>query len=164
MNTVLHSLAYGLDFLRTQVADVSPADMVRQPAGLPNHPAWVIGHLTLTCQQVAEVLGLPPWLAHHYAGRYGTGSRPVADPSAYEAKTEALAALADAQARLTDVVSTLDRRRLDEPFPDPAYAEAFPSIGHFLTQVLAGHTAYHVGQVGAWRKALGLPPLTRSFE
>jgi hypothetical protein len=27
----------------------------------------------------------------------------------------------------------------------------FPTIRHALTQVLAGHTAYHVGQVALWR-------------
>ncbi len=54
MKPVLHSFVYCLDFLREQVADVAAADMVAQPNGIMNHPAWVIGHLTYTCQIVGR--------------------------------------------------------------------------------------------------------------
>jgi hypothetical protein len=30
--------------------------------------------------------------------------------------------------------------------------------------VLVGHTASHVGQLIVWRRAMGLPPIGRSFE
>ena len=57
MKPVLHSFAYCLDFLREQVADVASADMVAQPNGIMNHPAWVIGHLTVTCQKLGGAIG-----------------------------------------------------------------------------------------------------------
>jgi hypothetical protein len=38
---VLHSFAYGLDFLREQLADVNAPDMVAQPNDIMNHPSWV---------------------------------------------------------------------------------------------------------------------------
>ena len=50
---VVHCFAYCLDFLMEQVADVSEADMVAQPDGILNHPAWVIGHLAHTCEMLA---------------------------------------------------------------------------------------------------------------
>ena len=53
MQPVLHSFAYTLDYLREQVADVPEADMVAQPHGITNHPAWVIGHLTCATQMLA---------------------------------------------------------------------------------------------------------------
>ena len=61
-------------------------------------------------------------------------------------------------------MSELDDVQLDAPFPDPSYHYVFPTIRHFLTQVLAGHTAYHIGQVNLWRKAMGLPRMGRAFE
>jgi hypothetical protein len=79
MKPVLHSFAYCLDFLREQVADVAAADMVAQPNGIMNHPAWVIGHLTYTCQQLGGAIGQPAWLPNDWAARFGTGSVPVAD-------------------------------------------------------------------------------------
>jgi hypothetical protein len=146
------------------VADVSDADIVAQPGGIANHPAWMIGHLTHTCQLLGGVLGVAEWLPENWAARFGAGSVPVPDPGAYETKAEALARLRDAQSRVTDAVERLDDSRLDEPFPDASYHDVFPTIRHAITQVLVGHTAMHVGQVTVWRRAMGLPPMKRAFE
>ncbi len=164
MEPVLHSFAYCLDFLREQVADVAASDMVAQPNGIMNHPAWVVGHLTVTCQLLGGVIGLSEWLPDDWTGRFGTGSVPVADASLYETKQNALAMLYDAQVRITQAVEGLDDAHLDELFPDESYREVFPTIRHALTQVLVGHTANHIGQLSVWRKAMGLPPMGRSFE
>ena len=164
MKPILHSFAYALGFLREQVAGVSETDMVKQPNGIRNHPAWVIGHLTVVCEAIGGAIGLPPWLPEEWATRFGTGSVPIADASAYDTKENALARLRDAQGRITRAVAELDESRLDEPFPDPAYHDVFPTIRHALTQILAGHPAFHVGQLSVWRKAMRLPPMPRTFE
>ena len=162
MKTVLHSFAYGLDYLREQVADVPGAHMVEQPAGVVNDPLWVIGHLTVVCQNIAGAIGTPPWLPDGFTRRFETGSVPVAD--LYETKETALARLADAQGRITRAVEGLNEAQLSQPFPDPSLLDVFPTIRHALTQILVGHTAYHVGQVSIWRKAMGLRAISRSFE
>ena len=164
MKPVLHSFAYCLEYLREQVADVAAPDMVAQPNGIMNHPAWVIGHLTHACQLLGVVIGLSPWLPNDWAKRFGTGSVPVADASLYETKKSLLAILGDARVRITKAVEGLDDSRLDEPFPDESYRDVFPTISHALTQVLVGHTANHIGQLSVWRTAMGLPPMGRSFE
>ncbi|WP_428939369.1 DinB family protein [Fontivita pretiosa] len=164
MNPTLHSFAYCLDFLRDQVADVSAADMVAHPKGIVNHPAWIIGHLTYVFEMLGGAIGLPPWLPQEWAGRYGPGSVPVTDSAAYPTKENFLAILHDAQSRLTRAVEALPEARMDEPFPDESYRDVFPTIRHALTQVLVGHTAYHIGQITVWRSAMGLPGLGRSFE
>ena len=164
MHPTLHSFAYALDYLRDQIADVPDADLSAQPHGIPNHPAWVIGHLTFTCQMLGGVIGLPEWLPPDWSKRFGTGSVPVADASAYATKADVLAMLRDAQSRITAAVEQLDDAELDAPFPDPAYRDVFPTVRHALTQVLVGHTSMHVGQLTVWRKAMRLPPMARPFE
>ena len=76
---ILHSFNYCLDFLHEQVADVAATDIVAQPNGIMNHPAWVIGHITYVSQMLGGVIGLPEWLPAEWANRFGTGSVPVAD-------------------------------------------------------------------------------------
>jgi hypothetical protein len=164
MRPVLHSFHYALEFLRELVADVPPIDMVAQPPGIANHPAWTIGHLTHSCELLAGVAGLPPWLPADWAGRFGTGSVPVADASMYEPKAEMLARLADAQERIMSAVAQLDHGQLNQPFPDESYRDVFPTVRHAFTQVMVGHTAMHVGQLIVWRRAMALPKLTRGFE
>jgi hypothetical protein len=164
MKPVLHSFAYCLEYLREQVAELAASDMVAQPNGIMNHPAWVIGHLTHACQLLGGVIGLPEWLPNDWAKRFGTGSVPVADQSLYETKEDALAILGEAHMRITRAVEGLDDSSLDEPFPDKSYHYVFPTIRHALTQVLVGHTANHIGQVSVWRRAMGLPSMGRSFE
>jgi hypothetical protein len=163
-NPVLHSFAYALDYLREQLADVAPADMVAQPAGILNHPAWTVGHLTHSCQLLAEVVGVAPWLPDDFAARFGTGSVPVPDIAHYEPKDKAMAILRDAQTRLTRAVEQLADAQLDQPFPDPSYRQVFPTVRHALTQVMVGHAAFHVGQVTVWRRGMGLPRMGRAFE
>ena len=164
MKPVLHSFAYSLDYLREQVAEIAPQDMVAQPKGILNHPAWVIGHLTHACQMLSGTLGVPSWLPADWAARYGTGSAPVAEVGRYEPKDRALALLRDAQLRLTQAVERMSDAKFDTPFPDPSYRDVFPTMRNAMTQVMVGHTAFHVGQLSVWRKAMGLPPLGRVYE
>lgn len=163
INPVLHSFAYCLDYLGEQVAGVAAADMVSQPNGITNHPAWVIGHLTFACQLLGGAVGLRGWLPDDWARRYGTGSVPAADAGLYETKDQALVILRDAESRMAQAVQQLNDSQLDQLFPDESYRPVFPTIRHALTQVLVGHTANHIGQVSVWRRAMGLPPMRRDF-
>jgi hypothetical protein len=164
MKPVLHSFAYCLDYLREQVADVAAAEMVAQPKGIVNHPAWVIGHLTLSCELLGEVIGLPAWLPERWAERFGPGSVPVADVGAYETKENALAILRDAQVRITQAIERLEATQLDAPFPQESLRDVFPTVRHALTHVMLAYTAHHIGQITVWRRIVGLPRMARSFE
>ncbi len=113
---------------------------------------------------LGSALGLRPWLPSDWPERFGSGSVPTGDAAVYALKKEPLGARRDAHGRITEAVGRLDVRRLDGVFPDAAHLDVFPTIRHALTQVLVAHTAYHVGQLGAWRRAMGLPPIARSFE
>ncbi len=163
MAVVLHSYAYSLDYLREQVADLSPVQMLMQPHGMLSHPAWVIGHLTYSCQAIGGEFGLAEWLPSDWRQLYGTGSRPMAEASHYPPKDEALLYLSDGQRRVTAAVRALSDNQLDQPLPDENYRRVLPTIRHAITQVLVAHVAYHVGQVTLWRRLNALPSLARPF-
>jgi hypothetical protein len=164
MNPVLHSFAYSLDYLREQVDDIDDATMFVQPDGIVNHPAWVIGHITAAIHLLASTIGVPKWLPKDFINRYRTGTVPVGDTGVYENKNDLLALLHEVQTRISERIKQMNDAELDVPFPAESYRDVFPTMRHALTQVLIGHTAYHVGQVGVWRKAMGMPPMKRSFE
>jgi hypothetical protein len=159
----LNSYRLTLDYLRRLVADVPDADLARQPSGVVNHPAWVIGHLTFSCQALGGEFGLAAWLPQEWEKMFGTGSVATPDRSAYLSKAELLAALADGQARVSDRVTTLGDARMSGVLPDERYRATFPTLGHAVVHVLTSHAAVHVGQVSAWRRAAGYQPLSEIF-
>jgi uncharacterized damage-inducible protein DinB len=163
IDEVLNSYRLTLDYLRRLVADVPDQDFCRQPNGVVNHPAWVIGHLTISCQAIGSELGEEGWLPEQWQELFGTGSTPTSDRSAYPSKTALLAALTDSAARVTVRVITLGDAGMSEPLPDERYRSVLPTVGHAVAHILISHTAVHVGQVSVWRRAAGYQPLTESF-
>jgi hypothetical protein len=154
---VLNSYDLHFEFLRTLVSDLSAEQMVSQPEGVPNHPAWTVGHLAFSCQAIGGEFGLKAWLPADWEEKFGTGSTPVADESAYPDKEALLEALADGKSRLSAALQEMGDVGLAEPLPDVRYRDKFPTIGHAVIHILSGHTALHLGQLTVWRHAMQLP-------
>jgi hypothetical protein len=154
---LLNSYALILSDVRAAVEDLTEELMVRQFPGVPNHPAWTIGHLAYSAQAIGGEVGLGPWLPSSWITLFCTGSIPHPSTAAYPSRSELLSALADAQARITQALSSLTPTDLVAPLPDIRYRSVFPTIGHAIVHVLSGHTSYHLGQLSLWRRAAGLP-------
>lgn len=140
-------------FMEQSAADLSERQMVEQPAGVPNHAAWTLGHVVFSCQAMAAELGSETWLPGDWESVYGYGTTPHTDLSRYPNKAEMLALLADSASRLRRVLLALDESVLKKPLPD----ETFPTMAHLLSQVVVAHTAFHAGQLATWRRAIGMP-------
>lgn len=164
LQPIIHSLRYSLDFVVEQLEGLTDDQIVAQPKGVVNHPAWTIGHLAYVLQLIGGVIGVAPLLPAEWPRRYGPSSKPLNDAAAYRPKEEVLTILRSIEAELISTIEQLDEATLDAPFPDPQYLDVFPTIRHALTQVLLGHTAFHVGQIAVWRRAMGLPAMRRSYE
>jgi hypothetical protein len=160
---VLRSNSLTLDYLRRLVADVPAELMTCQGPGAVNHPAWVIGHLTHSCEAIGGEMGLDPWLPEVWQRQFGTGSVPTNERDRYPIKAELLAALADGQRRITERLSLLGEAGLAQQLPDGLHRAMFPTLGDAVLRILTSHAAVHVGQITVWRRALNLGPLKQSF-
>lgn len=163
IEAVIHSFSFNLEFLCEQVSDVSEDQMVAQPNGIANHPAWVLGHLTFSCQAIGCEIGLDEWLPETWAAMYGTGSVPQPDRVCYPPTRESLFSLERARNKVTQAVRRLSDRELDQPLPDESFRKVLPTVRHAVTQILVAHTANHVGQITLWRNAMQLPRISRPF-
>lgn len=164
METILHSFSYSIEYLQDQVSDVHAALICSQPGTVANHPAWTIGHLTFALNMLGGLIGAQQPLPDDWPRLFGPESIPTPDVTAYPLKQELMTRLLDVHQRIVSSIHSLSDEQLDAIFPEEAYRDVFPTIRHALTQVLIGHTAFHVGQVAVWRRAMGLAPMTRSFE
>jgi hypothetical protein len=148
---LLDTFTNTVKFIEQSVADLSEQQMVEQPAGVPNHATWTLGHVIHSCQGVAIELSAQQWLSNDWESSFGYGSTPMPDLSRYPSKSEMLRALADAAERLRQTLLTVSESTLKQSLP----AGPLPTMGHLLFQVVIAHTAFHAGQLAMWRRAIG---------
>jgi uncharacterized damage-inducible protein DinB len=166
---MLESYLFVLNVTRGQtlklVADLNDDQMVKQPAPKMNHPAWVLGHLL---QVEYAFLGtihgqitpaFPEFIDETWKATYGNKSEPVADKSKYKPKHFYVEKLSEAREKIIARLKDMKPADFQAPHPDPARRERFPTVGHAVMLYGTWHEAYHSGQLSAWRRVQGLPPV-----
>lgn len=152
---------YGMNLKRAGrlVDDLTEEQMVAQPSGVINHPAWTLGHLGATSDALAGMLGLPSTFPDAWREACRMGSIPSGEAADYPGKAELLEQLRAQHQRVAEAVAAVDAERLQQPTP-PRLRERFPTIGDFATALMTMHEGHHLGQLAAWRRALGLGAAT----
>ena len=152
---------YGMNLKRAErlVDDLTDEQMVAQPSGVINHPAWTLGHLGATSDALAGMLGLPSTFPDAWREACRMGSIPSGEAADYPGKAELLEQLRAQHQRVAEAVAAVDDERLQQPTP-PRLRERFPTIGDFATALMTMHEGHHLGQLAAWRRALGLGAAT----
>ena len=90
---VTHLYGFNLGLARSLVNDLTSEQMVAQPHGVINPPAWTLGHLTMAADNLAAFLGLEPQAPAGWDKTFATGGTPSGELAAYPSKEELLAAL-----------------------------------------------------------------------
>jgi uncharacterized damage-inducible protein DinB len=152
--------AYGanLYFAERLVADLTAEQMCQQPHGVVNHPAWSLGHLASASVGLLKALGHDASLPVGWGEAFKAGGIPSSDPSGFPSKDELLSTLESLHDRVTTAVKAADAATLATPHPDEGAREYFPTIGDMVVFLMTSHEMDHLGQLAAWRRAMGLGP------
>ena len=158
IDLVLPSYNFNLVYAQKLVADVPDEQMCAQPVPgrVMNHPAFVLGHLAWASENGVKLLGEESAGAAEWRELFGTGATPLSDRSRYPAKAALLQRLEEAHARLAAALGKATHAALDQPAPERMRGR-FPTVRHMLVGLTTSHEAAHLGQLSAWRRALGLP-------
>lgn len=145
--------AYGLRL----VGDLQPEQFAAQPvAGVRmNHPAWILCHLNLYAPIAVALLTGRSFddPAEH---RYGAKSEVSDDPAEYppgpilvreweQLHDEGAKALEHATDEVLAAANPLERWRA-----------MHPTVGDMVTTLMVKHESMHLGQLSAWRRAMGM--------
>lgn len=141
------------------VGDLDDSRLAEQPVAGVNHPAWVLGHLTITTFRGRELLGQSVAVPAGWKELYAGGSQPSTDRARYASKDELLAAFESGFAGLRDAVRQATPERLAQPNEHPRLKGALPTVAGMIGFLLTGHVGIHLGQLTTWRRLIGLPPL-----
>lgn len=140
------------------MADLPEERMTAQPvAGVViNHPAWIIGHLAWANNNGIVLLGGETAIPPQFKDLFATGTKPAAERSTYPTKAELMATLESSHRRLADAWQHASPEALSNPAPERMRA-AFATLGSMLAGLMTGHFGSHLGQLSAWRRAMGMP-------
>ncbi|MCC6322875.1 MAG: DinB family protein [Phycisphaerales bacterium] len=146
--------AYALRLVGDLAAEQWTAQPV--PGRTLNHPAWVFSHLNIYTPIAAALARGRPF-ADPVDHPFGQKSEVSPDPRVYEPGPE----LAAAHRRLHDdaeaALATTTDAILSAPNPVERWRTMHPTVGDMLVTLMVKHESGHLGQISAWRRALGLP-------
>lgn len=155
----LMSNAMLLGYADQLVADLGDADFVQQPLPGTNHPAWILCHLAMAGDGAIGLLGGEKILPAEFATKYGRDSKISGDRNDYPSRDEILKSFRDTYAKARELAASPDPERLSRPNPNARLRPNLPTIRDMCGFLLTGHLGVHLGQLSAWRRMRGMPPL-----
>jgi len=127
-----------------------------------NHPAFVFGHLSIYPVKLLETLGIDaPEIAvpEGFAEAFENGVECRDDPnhSVYPAMDAITGYFNLAHDTAITRLAQVDDETLNTPFAGDAwYVESMRTPASFIIFMLHDHYMFHLGQVSAWRRCMGL--------
>ena len=146
-------------YCRMLVDDVADERLAEQPLVGVNHPAWTLGHLAVTAEKGATLLGGKPELPEDWWPLFGPGSKPTSERSEYPSKAELVQAAESAFERFRNAAAEATTEQLSAPSSHPRTKRMLPLVKDLAAFLLTGHFGIHLGQLTMWRRMIGLPPL-----
>ena len=151
----LFTYRFNLGHVESLVKDLTDEQMVSQPNGVVNHPAWTLRHLASSSNFLATTLGLESGTPAEWDAR--ADGVPSGNASDFPSKDELLAALKAQHERVAEAVSNADPALFAKD-SDEQMRSYFPKVGDLVDYMLTAHEGTHIGQISAWRRAMGLKP------
>lgn len=139
------------------VGDLSDAQMVAQPVvgRMMNHPAWVLSHLNVyapLCTAMLRGEGFEDPLE----ARHGQRSEVSAEAGEYAARMPLIAEYSRLHDEAERALEGATAEVFGAPNPLARWRGVHPTIGDMLVTLMVKHESGHLGQVSAWRRAMGL--------
>lgn len=157
----------GIGYAERLLTDIKAEDFGKfaRPGGevvTSNHPAFIYGHLSLYPKKVISNLdqdasSVEP--SEAYTELFSPKATCVDDPDAtiYPAKDELVEKMVVGYRKVSEALRAADDDLFTRENPaEGRMKELFPTNGAALGFYVGGHVMIHMGQLSAWRRAMGL--------
>ena len=141
--------------IRQTLSDLPAEAQWKQPGGQGNSIMWIVGHITQTRAGMLSLLGDRASTGWGELFRRGAQRQ---DPSAYPEPQAIKTVGVDLSKRLHAKLATIT----EEELAAPVTTVKLPNVNTVVEALafFAFHEAYHVGQLGYVKKALGYTPIS----
>ena len=149
--TIISQLQFAQWAATRNLEGMSHQDSIVRPTGGGNDFNWVLGHVLAVRNKLLPALGEQP-LADERLNAYVGAS--TTDTAGRIPLDELRTAFDDSHARLTAGLARADDAALDAKAPFSPGKNPDETLRSLLTKVVV-HESYHIGQLGALRRAAG---------
>lgn len=157
--SVNQNFHFGVGFLKSLLQGIDAGKLADQPLPGMNHPLWIVGHLAVTMEFAGQLADVSYKAPEGWGELFGMGSQPVSDASKYPSLDELIAELDKSVEVFGSKLASIDAAALAAEMPNEEFRKMMPTVGDGLVFILNGHVMMHIGQLSAWRRAIGLPPM-----
>ena len=159
LDYVLHAQRSNLHYLKSLVKDIRDDQMTAQPvSGITlNHPAWILGHIAGAADFALVSMGAKGVAPASWNALFMPGTKPQNDAQIYPKKAELIAVIELAYQRVAQTMPTIAAATWALPFPLEKMRPYWPTLGDGVFYLVTAHDAAHLGQLSAWRRAMGMP-------
>lgn len=150
----LASVSYGKQIL----ADIEDARMAERPMDL-NPPAWLLLHLATAADYAAALLGGSGVCPADWNEKADTKKPVSSNRTEYPGKDELVKTFEKAYQNAANLLSKASPEQLASPQKLGFFEKELPSVADMAGFLLVSHLSIHLGQISAWRRAIGKQPL-----
>ena len=128
-----------------------------------NHPAFVCGHLSLYAPEIMRGLGhetsaIKPPNGYEALFAKDVSCQDDADQKLYPSADELRRTLIDGYTAVANALEQTDDAVFLSENPNEGMRPRFPTVGAMNGFYVGGHFMIHMGQISAWRRAIGMGP------
>ena len=138
------------------MADLDDTHLALEPQTGLKTAGWLLGHLAVTGDFGRRLCGQKAISPKEWRDRFSPGSKTSTNRADYPSMDELRSAVQAVYTDFAQSALTADSSALAQPNPYEPTRGAFPTAGHFVSYLLGGHFAWHLGQLFAWRAAVGI--------
>lgn len=156
-STVKNCLA-SINYAKQVLADIDDQKFAERPLQL-NPPGWLLLHLSTAADYASVLLGGTGVCPADWNARADT-KKPVSSNRAdYPSKEELVRYLESSYTHAADLLSKATPEQLASPQKLGFFEAELPTVGDMAGFLLVAHLNIHLGQLSAWRRAIGGAPL-----
>lgn len=158
---IIRQYDFNLKYAKALVQDISDEQMTTVPSkGLDNHPAFTLGHLISGSAMLAEDLSgefeMPDnWVELFSRKGPGDPRKPDLDTSKYPPKQLLLKELNNQHNKVKQLLVQMNPDDLTGNL-SWRFSNHMPTLMDLVFFMCINHEAMHLGQLAAWRRAMGL--------
>jgi len=151
---------FNRNYLRVLAADLDEAALNVAPFEGANPPAWILGHLAVSTDFAARLLGQQRACPRDWHVKFAPGSKPADLQPPLPTKSELVEAIENGCRRVIDAVPGASADVLSQPHAiELLKSTVLKTNGDVLAHLMCTHFSFHLAQLSACRRKSGKGPI-----